>query len=134
MGNAKLGGIFAIVAMSAICGTHGLAWAGNPNLGEAGTPGVWAVLSGRQLSLGDLAKIRGEGNVTITDSMNTTNNQLNVTSSSSGTLSGSVSGLSVTGSVASNTIEANSGFTNILSNTGNNVMMNSSTAIFINAQ
>ena len=134
MGNAKLAGIFAIVAMSAICGAPGFAWAGSPNGGEAATPGVWAVLSGGQLSLGDLAKIRGEGNVAITDSLNTTNNQLNVTSASSGTLSGSVAGLSVTGSVASNTIEANSGFTNILSNTGNNVMMNTSTAIFINAQ
>jgi hypothetical protein len=133
MKSMKWGGC-AFVVFLTICQAQAPARADNAHQDAAGSPGPWAMLAGHQLAPNDLAKIRGEGTVTITDSMNTTNNQLNVTSSSSGTVNGSVSAATTTGNIASNTIDANSGLTNVLSNTGNNVMMNASTAIYIDAK
>jgi hypothetical protein len=123
----------AFVAAMAFA-VHGPAFAG----GSADSP--FGALAQSQLSTAQLGSARGgsgvnilDGTNTLTDSLNTTNNTLNVTSSSGGTVDGSVSGLSMTGSVIGTTIENNNGFVNAFSNTGNNVEMNSSMSVFINA-
>lgn len=117
----------ASAVLVAAFGFGGTAFAG-------GTPDPLAALAGSRLSTGQLGATRGGSDVNLNNAFNTTTNDLNVTSSSSGRLNGSVSGESSTGSVVGSTIQANTGFTNVFSNTGNNVMMNSSVSIFISAQ
>lgn len=128
MRKARIGIAGAVLVVAAFC-ISGTAFAGG-----SGATGSLAALAGNQLSSTELGTTRGEGGVNLNNAFNTTTNQLNVTSSSSGNLHGSVSGASSTGSVIGSTIEANAGFTNVFANTGNNVMMNSSVSIFISAQ
>lgn len=118
-----------LVTAAAFC-VNGTAFAGGPGGPDKATDNPFSALAGKQLSTAKLGTARGEGGVNLTNAFNTTNNQLNVTSTSSGTLNGKVSGGSTTGDV----IGGNTGFTNVFSNTGNNVMMNSSVSIFISAQ
>ncbi|MCF3946291.1 hypothetical protein [Acidiphilium iwatense] len=122
-----------LVTAAAFC-VNGTAFAGGPGGPGKATDNPFSALAGKQLSAAKLGTARGEGGVNLTNAFNTTNNQLNVTSSSSGTLNGKVSGGSTTGDVIGGAIGGNTGFTNVFSNTGNNVMMNSSVSIFISAQ
>jgi hypothetical protein len=130
-------GIVLVAAMA--IAAHAPAFAGGP-ADNAGADNLLGALAGSQLSTKALSTARGQGGViidganTLVDSMNTTNNVLNVNSSSGGSLEGSVTGSSLTGALAGSTIENSDGFINQFANTGNNVMINSSMSVFVNAQ
>lgn len=99
----------------------------------APTASVLQVLAGSALSNQELATARGGTDLNITRVTNSTTNALNVDAASSGTvIGGSVLG-GATGT-ASGGIVASQGIISQFANTGSNVMMNSSVAIFINAQ
>lgn len=121
----------AVLVMAFGLAAGGPAFAGGTGDSLLGTLGT-------QLSTKQLGTARGgtavnilDGTNTLTDSLNTTTTTLNDTASSGGSLTGTVGSDSMTGP-ASNVITGNSGFINAFSNTGNNVMMNASTSIFIN--
>lgn len=94
---------------------------------------ILQALAGSALSNQQLAGARGGTDLNITRVTNSDTSTLNVDAASSGTvIGGSVLG-GATGT-ASGGIIASQGIISQFSNTGNNVMMNSSVAIFINAQ
>ncbi|HEX7388716.1 MAG TPA: hypothetical protein VF286_01310, partial [Acidiphilium sp.] len=80
----------ASAVLVAAFGLGGTAFAGGAN-------NPLAALAGSQLSSSQLGATRGGSDVNLNNAFNTTTNDLNVTSSSSGKLDGSVSGPSSTG-------------------------------------
>lgn len=134
MGSA---GIVLVAAMA--FAVHAPAFAGGP-VNNAGGDSLLGALAGSQLSTKALSATRGgsggviiDGVGNLNNAFNTTNNTLNVDSSSDGLVSGSVNG-SVTGAIGSMAVTGSTGFVNQFANSGNNVMINSSMAININAQ
>lgn len=100
---------------------------------RAPAAGILEALHGSELTNGELAGARGGQNIAITNVENTTTTTLNVGAASSGTVNGgSVQG-GLTGSAAGSIVDSQ-GIISQFSNTGSNVMLNSSVAIFINAQ
>ncbi len=100
--------------------------------GQGPGTGLLGVLKGSEVSTQALAAARGQGGVNLNVVTNTTNDTLNVDAASSGTVNGG-SVLGGTTGFASNGILNSSGIISQFSNSGNNVLMSSSVAIFINA-
>ncbi|MGH7104807.1 MAG: hypothetical protein ACREFJ_20715 [Acetobacteraceae bacterium] len=95
--------------------------------------GILQALAGSALSNQELSTARGGTDLNITRVTNSDTSTLNVDAASSGTvIGGGVLG-GATGTASGGIIDSQ-GIISQLSNTGNNVMMNSSVAIFINAQ
>lgn len=101
--------------------------------GSGPAPSLLQALAGSALSNQELATARGGTDLNISRVTNTTTNTLNVDAASSGTVFGG-SVLGGAAGTASGGIVASQGIISQFSNTGSNVMMNSSVAIFINAQ
>ncbi|MGH7122513.1 MAG: hypothetical protein ACREFP_26580 [Acetobacteraceae bacterium] len=106
------------------------AFAGGSGGGQGLGTGLAGMLKGSEVSLQALAAARGQGGINLSEVTNTTNE--NVDASSSGTVNGgSVLG-GMTGSASSGIVNS-SGIISQFSNSGNNVLMSSSVAIFIDA-
>jgi poly(3-hydroxybutyrate) depolymerase len=117
----------ALVAALAFVGSAPAFAGGAPSTGNA-VESPFSALAANQLSTTQLNTARGGTNVDI----NKTTNELNVSATSSGTVWGSVDGLSANGAITGSSIENSTGFINQSINTGNNVEINSSMTVFIN--
>jgi len=139
MSRARRGSAGIVLVAAMAIAVHAPAFAGGPANNAPGD-NLLGTLAGSQLSTKALSATRGgssgvliDGVANLNNAFNTTNNTLNVDSSSDGLVSGTVNG-SVTGAIGSSVVSGSTGFVNQFANTGNNVMINSSMAININAQ
>lgn len=123
----------AVLGSAAVLADCVPAMAAGARDGPAPSASILQALAGSALSNQELSTARGGTDLNITRVTNSETNTLNVDAASSGTvMGGNVLG-GATGT-ASGGIIASQGIISQFSNTGNNVMMNSSVAIFINAQ
>lgn len=121
-----LGGAAAVVNCAPVLA------AGSPDHPFA-SPSLLQALGSSALSNGELSRARGGRDISLNRVTNTTTDTLNVDAASSGTVNGGEVLGSTTGS-ASGSIVNSQGIINQFANTGSNVMINSSLAIFINTQ
>lgn len=133
MSRAKIAVAAVILAGAGVLIGHAPAIAAGAREGQAPAVGLLQALHGSELSNGELARARGGQDIAITNIKNTTSTALNVSAASSGTVNGGAVQGSLTGA-ASGSIVSSEGIISQFSNTGSNVMLNSSVAIFINAQ
>jgi len=133
MARAKLIVAMALLAGAAIPGVPDFAFAGQPPGTVASDRDLIRTLAGSELTAKALSAARGGTGLNISQTTSTTNNTLNLDATSSGTVNGASVLGSMSGSAAGNIVNS-SGIINQFSNSGSNVMMNSSVAFFITAQ
>lgn len=130
MNGSRLGIAAALLAFAAMFALSVPASAGQH--GATPETNLLGMLAGSEVSTKTLASARGEGSINLSDVTNTTNNTLNVDATSSGSVNGGAVSGGITGSAGSSIVNS-SGIINQFSNSGNNVMMSSSFALFIDA-
>lgn len=133
MSRAKIAVAAVMLAGAAVVIGHAPAIAAGARDGQAPPVGILQALHGSELSNGELAEARGGQDIAITNVKNTTTTALNVGAASSGTVNGGAVQGGLTGAAAGSIVDSQ-GIISQFSNTGSNVMLNSSVAIFINAQ
>jgi hypothetical protein len=133
MSKARIGSTGVVLVMAMAFALPG------PALAGGATDGAFSALAGNQLSTTQLGKARG-GTGLVVDNSNLSNvgnsetNTLNDTSKAGGTLNGFVGSDASGWGIANNITDGSSGIFNQAANTGNNVMINQSMSIFVNAQ
>ena len=134
MRRTRMSSAGAVLVVAMAFAVHGPAFAGGAVSSSGAAGSLLGTLGGSQLSTTQLGTTRGGTAVNIDNSFDSVKNTLNDTASSGGTLTGTI-GSNISGwGIANNNISNSSGIMNSSANTGNNVMINQSMSIFVNAQ